>query len=73
VRRYVEDQLLHISRRYVKKFALEEDEELDEKAPGYKSLGELCKDVEALINILWLSGTRTLPLPISRYGSNSVR
>jgi len=25
---------------------------------GYKNMGELCKDLDGLINILWLSGTR---------------
>jgi hypothetical protein len=55
VRTYVEGQLLYISRRYIKKFAVENP---DDKVVGYHSMGELCKDVEALVNILWLSATR---------------
>lgn len=55
VRRFVEDKLLQISRRYVKKFggASREDDIV-----GYKSFGEVCKDFDSVINVLWLSGTR---------------
>lgn len=55
IRRYVEDRVLYINRRYVKKFGLREP---GDEVVGYKSMSELCKDVEALINIIWLSGTR---------------
>jgi hypothetical protein len=55
VRSYVEGQLLYINRRYIKKFAVQNP---DDKVTGYKSMGELCKDVEGLVNILWLSATR---------------
>lgn len=55
IRRYVEDRVMYINRRYVKKFGLREP---GDEVVGYKSMSELCKDVEALINILWLSGTR---------------
>ncbi len=58
VRRYVETRLMHINRRYVKKFALAEP---GDEVVGYKSMGELCKDVEGVVNILWLSGTRSWP------------
>lgn len=44
-----------ISRRFVKKF---EDPKPGEDLVGYKGAGELCKDVEALMDIIWLSGTR---------------
>ncbi|KAB5539310.1 meiotic recombination protein DMC1 [Coniochaeta sp. 2T2.1] len=60
VRRYVEGQLLYISRRYIKKFAIENP---DDTVHGYKSMAELCKDVEGLINILWLSATPSLQIP----------
>lgn len=55
VRSYVEAQLLYISRRYIKKFSIENP---DDEVSGYRSIGELCKDVEALVDILWLSATR---------------
>src|SRR5262245_31649596 len=55
VRRFVEERLLHISRRYVKKFGISEP---GDEVVGYKSMGELCKDLQGLIDVLWLSGTR---------------
>jgi hypothetical protein len=55
VRHYIEDRLLHISRRYVKKYGLKEQ---GDEVVGYKSMGELCRDLEALLNIIWLTGTR---------------
>ncbi len=55
VRNYVEERILHISRRYVKKFGIPE---AGDEVVGYKSMAELCKDLEALINIIWISGTR---------------
>ncbi|TPX08090.1 uncharacterized protein E0L32_010290 [Thyridium curvatum] len=60
VRRYAEDRLLHISRRYVKKYSISSP---DDDVVGYKSLSELCKDLDSLINILWLSGTPSLQVP----------
>lgn len=44
-----------ISRRFVKKF---EEPRPDDDLVGYRNVGELCKDIEALVEILWLSGTR---------------
>ena len=62
VRRYVEDRMLHINRRFVMKYRSQEP---DDEIEGYKSMGELCKDVDVLINILWLSGTRECYPPVS--------
>lgn len=55
MRIYVENQLMYITRREVKKF---QERMPGDDISGYKSVSELCKDVEALIDILWLSGTR---------------
>lgn len=55
IRIYVENQLMHISRRFVKKF---EAPRPGDDVVGYKNVGELCKDIEALMDIIWLSGTR---------------
>lgn len=55
VRRFVEERLLHISRRFVKRFGIPEP---GDEVVGYKSLGELNKDLEGVVNVLWLSGTR---------------
>lgn len=61
--------MLHISRRYVKHFAIPDP---SDEITGYKSMAELCKDVDDVINILWLSGTRkcntyTALLPMHYY------
>lgn len=72
MRRYVEERILHISRRYVKKHGLQEP---GDEVVGYKSMGELCKDLESLINIIWLSGTRTprhTTLPALKFGTNTL-
>lgn len=54
-RRYVEERLLHTSRRYVKKFG---NPELGDDVVGYKSFSEVCRDLDTIVNVLWLSGTR---------------
>ena len=54
VRKYVEARILHISRRYVKKFGVPDP---SDEVTGYKTMGELCKDLDAVIDVLWLSGT----------------
>ncbi|KAL2205556.1 hypothetical protein CC79DRAFT_1276495 [Sarocladium strictum] len=60
VRRYVEDKMLHVSRRYVKKFS---NAELDDSLVGYRSFGEVCRDLDSIVNVLWLSGTPGLQIP----------
>jgi hypothetical protein len=55
VRRYVEEKMLFVSRRYVKKFS---NDESDPNVMGYKSFGEVCRDLDGIVNVLWLSGTR---------------
>lgn len=55
VRRYVEEKLQYASRRYVRKFG---DQEVPGDVVGYKSFSEVCKDLDNLVNVLWLSGTR---------------
>jgi hypothetical protein len=47
--------MLHIRRRYVKKFGIEEP---GDDVVGYTGFGQLCKDVDGVVNVLWLSGTR---------------
>lgn len=55
VRRYVEDRLLYISRRYVKKFG---NPDPGDAVVGFKSFGEVCKELDGIVNVLWKSGTR---------------
>lgn len=59
IRIYVENQLMYITRREVKKF---QEAKPGDDVVGYKNVGELCKDVDALTEILWLSGTRMDPI-----------
>ncbi|KAM7191617.1 hypothetical protein V8F20_009224 [Naviculisporaceae sp. PSN 640] len=60
VRNFVSDRMLHISRRYVKKFGIAEP---DDEVVGYGSFAELCTDLESLINIIWKTGTPSLQIP----------
>lgn len=55
VRRYVEERLAMVSRRYVKKHG---NAEPGDQVIGYKSFAELCKDLHGVIDVIWLSGTR---------------
>lgn len=57
VRNFVSERLLHISRRYVKKFGLVEP---GDEVVGYPSFAALAVDLENIINIIWLTGTRKL-------------
>ena len=59
-RRYVENRLLQISRRFVKKFSVLPGEEDTEKADvrGYANFNEVAKDLDEVVDVLWLSGTR---------------
>ncbi|KAK1248846.1 hypothetical protein MKX08_007066 [Trichoderma sp. CBMAI-0020] len=60
VRRYVEDRLLYISRRYVKKFG---NPDPGDAVVGFKSFGEVCKELDGIVNVLWKSGTPGLQIP----------
>lgn len=58
VRRYVEDRLLNTSRRYVKKFG---EPSPDDSVVGFTNFAEVCRELDGIVNVLWLSGTRELP------------
>lgn len=64
-RRYVEEKLLGISRRYVKKFAPAEEQTSTTPGfgAGYKTFGEAAKDLSDVIDVLWRSGTPGLQVP----------
>lgn len=57
-RRYVEGKLLHISRRYTKKFQPPVE---GEDVHGYESMADVCNDLSEVVDVLWLSGTRMPP------------
>ncbi|KAF2965557.1 hypothetical protein GQX73_g8002 [Xylaria multiplex] len=59
-REYVARRLLHISRRYVKKFGIPDPAD---EVTGYESMDEVCRDLEEVVDVLWFSGTPSLQVP----------
>ncbi|KAK1238376.1 hypothetical protein MKX07_006522 [Trichoderma sp. CBMAI-0711] len=57
VRRYAEEKLMTISRRYVKKFGGTQE---GDDVVGFRTFGEVCKELDEVVNILWQSGTPIL-------------
>ncbi|RYO75647.1 hypothetical protein DL766_008579 [Monosporascus sp. MC13-8B] len=65
-RDYVSQRLLHVSRRYVKKHGIPNDDGVSgdpAEVPGYDSADELCRDLEDVVDVLWFSGTPSLQIP----------
>ncbi|RYP70737.1 hypothetical protein DL771_005232 [Monosporascus sp. 5C6A] len=65
-RDYVSQRLLHVSRRYVKKHGIPNDDGVDggpAEVPGYDSADQLCRDLEEVVDVLWFSGTPSLQIP----------
>ncbi|EFQ28413.1 meiotic recombination protein DMC1 [Colletotrichum graminicola] len=60
VRRYVEERLAMINRRYVKKHG---NPEPGDQVVGYKTFAELCNDLHGVVDVLWLSGTPSIQIP----------
>lgn len=72
MRNFVSERMAHITRRFIKKVgtgaAADEDEVVEGEAgvdeagddglEGYSSIDELCKDLDEVIGVVWLSGTR---------------
>jgi Subunit 11 of the general transcription factor TFIIH len=56
---YIDKQLLRVSRRHAKKFsrAIGQQEQTEDDR-GYESFREVVKDLEAIIDVVWVSGTR---------------
>ena len=56
---HIDDSILAINRRHAKKFS-SSYEDLDRPASdrGYEGFGELAKDVETIVDLLWVTGTR---------------
>lgn len=59
---YVDAHILAVNRRHAKKFssAFAEEVEGDDKGRGYEDFKEVVKDIEAIADVLWVSGTRTI-------------
>ena len=58
---YVDQKLLEISRRYEKRFnvGFEGEPALVTDEPGYESFDQVAKDLETMVDVVWVSGTRT--------------
>ncbi len=56
----MDNKLLAISRRYEKRYNADFEDEATSgiEGRGYESFGELVKDLEAVIDVVWVSGTR---------------
>ncbi|KAI1925691.1 hypothetical protein LOZ66_004904 [Ophidiomyces ophidiicola] len=59
---YVDNHILTINRRHAKKFSSSFAGEKDEER-GYERFREVVKDIEAVIDVLWVSGTPSLQTP----------
>lgn len=62
---YVDRKLLEISRRYEKRFNADFEDEATSgiQGRGYESYGELARDLERVIDVVWVSGTPSLQTP----------
>ena len=61
---YVDRKLTDISGRYEKRFnvgAAADHEELSSQSRGYDNFAELAGDLDSVIDIIWVSGTRRKP------------
>jgi hypothetical protein len=59
----VDQGILKIQRRFAKRGSEDADKGEKDDAKGYGNFPEFAKDVEALIDLIWVSGTRTLMTP----------
>jgi len=59
-RRYVDEKLLQISRRYTKRY---QPAEPGDSVKGYENFREVCKDLNEVVDVIWLSGTPRLQIP----------
>ena len=57
---YVDNKMLGVSRRYEKRYNTDFEDEATSgiEGRGYENFGELAKDLEAVIDVVWVSGTR---------------
>ncbi|KAK0750868.1 hypothetical protein B0T18DRAFT_320271 [Schizothecium vesticola] len=55
VRSFYKDRMEQIDRQFLQKLA--------DDGTGYKSMAEVCKSLDEVVNIVWLSGTPTLQIP----------
>ena len=53
--RYVDKGILHVTRRYAKKFT---GASAADEVKGYEHFTEVVKDLDRLVDVVWVSGTR---------------
>ncbi|KAL8806783.1 MAG: hypothetical protein Q9200_004923 [Gallowayella weberi] len=61
---HVEQKLLAVSRRYENRFSatLSEEENPDIEGRGYKNIGDEVRDLDPIVDVVWISGTRRVTL-----------
>lgn len=72
---HVDGKILRINRRHAKKLSSVIDDQNDaedkdkdeEQAKGYESFKEVVKDIEEVIDVVWVSGTREYFYVLSRF------
>lgn len=57
--RVIDQSLLKIQRRYAKREEELREMEIDPDAIGYTGFSEAAQDIEKLVDLIWISGTRT--------------
>ena len=57
---YTENKLLAISRHYENRFSAQfsGEENPDVEGRGYKDIGEVLRDLDQVVDVVWISGTR---------------
>ena len=56
---FVDSKLLQVSGRYEKRFGRDAEGKMPLGVePGYESFGEAAKDLESILDVIWVSGTR---------------
>ncbi|CRG91533.1 hypothetical protein PISL3812_08583 [Talaromyces islandicus] len=69
---HVDGQMLRINRRHAKKFSRNIDEHTEattdadsgsDVQSGYEGFGEVVRDIERVIDVVWVSGTPSLQIP----------
>ena len=61
---YVDKKLLQISRRYEKRFNadMEDSRTPKDEGSGYEDFGEVARNIERVVDVVWVSGTRMTAL-----------
>ena len=64
---HVDKTILAINRRHAKKFSSRYEAENQDEQPserGYENFKEVVSDIEPVVDLIWVSGTRRFPIPL---------